>query len=343
MSSSDTAAPRAAVPVALPPLRVFYWSLRRELWEHRAIWMAPLVIGGVALLAALFSTVKLPHAVRVVAGAVATTPLGMKLAVNFIAGPYAFVAFAAVITGLLVAMAYSLGALHTERRDRSILFWKSLPVSDLITVLAKAVMPIVVTPVAQLAVVFAGTLILMGFSALVVLASGQDLSVWWARVPIPKIWLMLADGLPFMALWYAPIYAWFILVSAWARRTPYLWAIAPPLLLGLVERIVLGTHAVWSWLIFRAFGVFFGGMGGSKAAATHLTTAPLTTAQTANPAATHAAVESATHAIIRQAVTPHPPPVDPATWSGPHLWIGLILAAVFLAAAVWLRRSRDPI
>ena len=106
----------------------------------------------------------------------------------------------------------------------------------------------------------------------------------------------------------------------WARRTPYLWAIAPPLLLGLVERLVLGTHAVWSWIGLRVVGVF-SGAAASGARAT-------------------ASIHAGSAAAAIQAPAPAP---DPATWTGPHLWIGLILAVIFFAASVWLRRSREPL
>jgi ABC-2 type transport system permease protein len=294
--SPITDRPEAAAPAVPPRWRLFYWSLRRELWEHRSIWIAPLAVAVVALAGALFSTIGLPHTVRE-----AATLAGARKAGAAIETPYDFIAFAVVMTGLIVGLFYSLGALHGERRDRSILFWKSLPVSDPTTVLAKAAVPILVLPVIEFAVILAAHTVKLAFSALVVAASGEDLGVWWAHVPVPEIWRMLADGLPFIALWYAPLYAWLILVSAWARRIPYLWAIAPPLLLGLVERLALGTHAVWSWLALRVIGAFLG-------VAPHKTAAQF----------------------------------DPVTWGSPHLWIGLALAAAFLAAAVRLRRSGDP-
>src|SRR5437868_7092662 len=118
--------------------RPFYWSLRREIWEHRALYMAPLIAAGVALLAFTISTIGMPerrlHALTL-------DPASQARAILM---PYHMTAMVIVFTTLIVAAFYCLGALHNERRDRSILFWKSLPVSDLVTVLAKATVPIAV-------------------------------------------------------------------------------------------------------------------------------------------------------------------------------------------------------
>ncbi len=129
-------APQDAAPAAYAWQRLFYWSMRRELWENRSVYVAPLVMAGFALLGVLLSTIALPHYLRAVAEGTARAGRLM--------GPYSFVAFSVMATQFFVTMFYSLGALYGERRDRSILFWKSLPVSDLITVLSKAAIPLVV-------------------------------------------------------------------------------------------------------------------------------------------------------------------------------------------------------
>ncbi|HWA61530.1 MAG TPA: hypothetical protein VG939_09145 [Caulobacteraceae bacterium] len=302
MSAADTAAaapPAApATPAVLPPLRLLYWSVRRELWENRAFWIGPVAIAVVAVAGFLIGAFGLPHAIEA-----AAVPDTARRGANQISIPYAFVAFAVVITGLVIAFFYCLGALHNERKDRSLLFWKSLPVPDAVAVLAKAALPLVVLPVVQLAVILAAHVVMLAGSALVVGASGAGFAAWWAHVPVLRLWPMLLDGLPFMALWYAPLYAWFLLVSGWARRAPYLWAIAPPLLAGLVERLAFGTSAIWRWIALRLVGVFAGAFGGGH--------------------------DGAMHAA--------------ASWTSPHFWLGLAAAAVFLALAVRLRRRADPI
>jgi ABC-2 type transport system permease protein len=109
-----------------------YWSVRRELWEHRSIYIAPLAAAAVFLLAFLTGlTLSTAHRHE---------PLDT---------PYVFAAALIMGTGFIVGIFYSLDALYGERRDRSILFWKSLPVSDLTTVLSKFAIPLVILPLSR--------------------------------------------------------------------------------------------------------------------------------------------------------------------------------------------------
>jgi ABC-2 type transport system permease protein len=296
-SETQTIPQGAPAGPALPPwLKTVYWSVRRELWEHRSIWIAPAAVAAIAVFGYVLGTLGLPRLLHA-----AVTPATADKLAEKIALPYAFVAFATIMTGGAVAVFYSLGALHNERRDRSLLFWKSLPVSDLTTVLAKAAVPTVVLPAVLVAVSCAAHILMLAWSTLVAVISGADPQLLWAHVPIPTFWRMLADGVPFMALWYLPLNAWLIMVSAWARRVPYLWATLPPLALALVEHLALGTHHIFAWLALRLAGPFYG-MGPSH----------------------------------------HAQPTPPG-WTSPEFWIGLVLAAAFLAVAVRLRRYSDPI
>jgi ABC-2 type transport system permease protein len=209
------------------------------------------------------------------------------------------------LTGLIVAVLYCSNALHGERRDRTLLFWKSLPVSDRTTVLAKAALPLVVTPVTQIALSMATHLVMLALAIPVVVLSGSDLHTFWSRVPLLQVWFELLRGLPVLTLWYAPIYGWLFLVSAWARRLPILWAVAPPLALALIEKLAFNSTLVWTWLRLRVDGPF-----------------------------TIAATRS----------TPgHPAPPNPADLANPQLWLGVAAAALFLAVAVRLRRSSEPV
>ena len=127
-------------PASLPAWRAFYWSVRRELWERRSVYVAPLAVVGVVLVGCLLSTIQLPGQIR----AAAALPAGEKL--EAMMGPYSALALGPLLPSFIVSLIYCISALQSERRDRSILFWKSLPVSDRATVLAKAAIPIVVAP-----------------------------------------------------------------------------------------------------------------------------------------------------------------------------------------------------
>jgi ABC-2 type transport system permease protein len=300
---------QAVASAAMVETRPFYWSVRRELWENRSIYIAPLVAAAIAMLAFFISLVVLPHSMHQLA---AVEPAHQSAT---LAQPYAHAAMLLMLTAFLVGIFYSLDALHGERRERSILFWKSLPVSDLTTVLSKAVIPLAVLPaiVFALAVVSQVTMLLM--STAVLLLSGAGTSTLWARVSLFEMGFVLLYSLIVLTLWHAPIYAWLLLVSGWARRATFLWAVLPWLAIAAFERLAFRTSYFGLLLQNRMFGF--------AAAAFNI------------------------HTPRGDSIDPHLIPLSQLApgrlLSSPGLWLGLIFAAACLAAAVRLRRYREPI
>jgi ABC-2 type transport system permease protein len=296
---------QVVAPAAMSATRPLYWSIRRELWENRSIYIAPLVAAAVGMLAFLISMIGLRHSKHAL-------PADPRIELVM---PYSHSVWFLILTALIVGVFYSLDALHGERRDRSILFWKSLPVSDLTTVLSKASIPLVILPL----LVFAITVILQPAMLLlntaVLLASSSSAATLWSELPLIQLDLVLLYGLTVLTLWHAPLYGWLLLVSGWARRATFLWAVLPLLAIGVFERIAFRTSYFGSLLKYRLIGF-------------------------------------AAHAFDLQGrdgvpVDPHFIPLTLLTpgkfLSTPGLWIGLVVAAVFLAAAVRLRRYREPI
>ena len=300
-ASSDAFEAKAAPAAPLAPTRPFFWSLRRELWENRAIYMGPLVAAAVVLIGVVLGHMA-PHHV------VFRSP-GRQLAKIPAVIPYAFAAAAIIATSFVVGVFYCLGALNGERRDRSVLFWKSLPVSDLTTVLSKAVVPSLILPAVVFAVVVATHLLMLGMDLAALTVRGASVQGFMADLPLGQIWLDLAYALLLLVFWWAPLWAWLLLASAWAKRMTFLWGVGPPLAVCLVERMAFGTDYAWKALgarILSGIGVGF-----------------------------------STPPRDNEIALPWP---DPAPFlASPGLWIGLVVAAVFLAAAVWLRRRREPI
>ena len=306
--SDVNAEPQTPAPAVLARTRPFYWSVRRELWENRAIYVAPMIAAGVVLLGVLLGAINPPHMTRAVqvGGIVHHQPIVLPPIVH-----YAIAGAVILLTGLVVAVFYCLGSLHNERRDRSILFWKSLPVSDLTTVLSKAMLPLVVLPIATFAVIVATHLVMLAIGVGVALANGQDVSALWDQVQLFKVWGLILYSLVVLALWHAPLWGWFMMVSAWAKRTTFLWGVGPPLALCVVERFAFGASHIWSLITYRIFG-------------------GLKEAFVSTPQGQQQGLEM--------------PQIDVAKFvATPGLWIGLVAAALFLAAAVWLRRRREPI
>jgi ABC-2 type transport system permease protein len=313
MNTHSNAAPessgaQANAPLVMPATRPFYWSVRRELWENRSIYIAPLAAAGVYMLGFLISLVWLPRHLRHVMAPEPEHPL-MLLAMN-----YAHAGMLLTFTAFLVGMFYSLDALHGERRDRSILFWKSLPVSDRTTVLAKASIPLVVLPLIVLVLTVTVQIAMRVLTIVALLLTHGDVAKEWT-LPLFEMQLGLLYGLIVIALWHAPIYCWFLLVSGWARRATFLWAVLPPMALAAVEYIAFRTTYLGLLLQDRLFGF--------SAAAFDL--------KDKN------GVPIDAHFIPLSLFAPG------RFLSSPSLWVGLLLAAGFLAAAVRLRRYREPI
>src|SRR5262249_41996864 len=155
------------------------------LWENRSIYLAPLAVGAVTLFGFAISTLHLPRKMRTLP---ALDPAHQREAVTM---PYEYAAGLIMATALIVGGFYCLDALHGERRDRSILFWKSLPVSDLIAVVSKASIPLVVLPLLTIAITIATQLIMLLLSTAVLLGSGLGVATLWTQLSLFQMWLML--------------------------------------------------------------------------------------------------------------------------------------------------------
>jgi ABC-2 type transport system permease protein len=224
-----------------------------------------------------------------------------------IEAPYNMAAIMLILTAFIVGVFYCLDALYGERRDRSILFWKSLPVSDRTTLLSKATIPLVVLPLVTFAVILATQLVMMLWTSVLLVSHGMSAVSTWTYVPLFRNSFILLYGLAAIALWHAPIYGWALLVSGWARRATFLWAVVPFLAIGFFEKITFGTSHFASMLKDRVMGF------APKAFAFNM------------------------HSIDSPRLTPG------AYLSSSALWLGLMFAAVLIAVAIRLRRYHGPL
>jgi len=300
---------QASSDAVLSATRPFYWSVRREVWENRSIYIAPVAAAGVAMLGFFAGLFSLSHSARMRGDEGSAHDFLMMVM------PYGHTAWLLLIAAFVVGGFYSLDALYGERRDRSILFWKSLPVSDLTAVLSKASIPLVVLPALVFVMGVATNLVMVLISTAVLVLSGINPMTLWRQLPLFQFELVLLYGVIVLALGQAPLFAGLLLISGWARRTAILWAILPPLAICFFEKLLFHTMHFARLLGYLVTG-------------------------------------GATNAFSFR--TPGGEPVDPhfiplaqitpgRFLSSPGLWIGLAFAAVFLAAAVRLRRYREPI
>ena len=297
--------PQPTAPAPISATRPLYWSARRELWENRSIYMVPLIVAAVQVFGFAITTIGLADRRRAV---LLLDEAHQRAAIE---QPYDLAAMMMIFIAFIVGVFYCLDALHSERRDRSILFWKSLPVSDLTTVLSKVTIPLVVLPLIAFAIVVCVQLVMVLETGVVLIFHGMSPGSTWAHVPMFQNWLVLLYGLAAVALWHAPIYGWLLLVSGWARRATFLWAVLPLIVIQIFEKITFGTSYFGSFVRHRLMGFAphafgFHGQG-------------------------HPTIDSLSQ-------------LTPGTYlSSAGLWLGLLFAAAFIAAAVRLRRYRGPI
>lgn len=301
---SDSFEAQRATPAVLTATQPLYWTVRRELWENRWIIVGQLIVAAVYLFGYLIS---LAHLRKLMVHLSVQDPMHQ---LDAIAAPYDIAAGLMMVTLILMSLFYAADALHGERRDRSILFWKSLPVSDLTTVLAKAGILLVVLPLLTFAVTVAMQAIMLVLNSVALAANGMSVASLWSELSIFSRWGQLLYHLVTAhALWPFPVFCWLLLVSGWARRATLLWAALPVVALGGIEKLVFNT----SYFIAMVGVRLIGGGAPTDFSAGMMPFGPMA----------------------------H---LTPLRFLGaPGLWMGFIFAAACLAAAVRLRRYQGPI
>ena len=320
-------------------MKTFYWLVKREFWEHRGgfLW-APVIIGCVFLLLNLMGIVadeawgKLNNVcIGVCTGhnnmhqltdaldqqSMAMVGAGLDMVM------YSTSFIISIVLGFVVFF-YNLGALYDDRRDRSLLFWKSLPLSDTATVLSKVVAGTVLAPfIATICGVVTGIAMLLLFA---IALSFHGVGVWHLLTYAHPFQVIanLIGTIPLYALWALPTTGWLLLCSAWARNKPFLWAAVLPVALGVMLGWfnLMGTRVAgngWYWknvagrILLSVFpgswlGTWnFGGAGGSDGHGLDFLNL------------------GHTYAVL----------------ATPSFWIGAVAGLALIAGAIWLRRWRD--
>jgi ABC-2 type transport system permease protein len=295
----------ASRPAARSSGRLMYWSLRRELWEHRWCYTVPLIVAGVFLLGFVTGAARIPL----------PFPRNLHLTTHapsrLLEAPFDFASFVLMLAYFVVAVIYCLGALHGERWDRSILFWKSLPVSNVTTVLSKAAIPVVILPLIAFALIVGTHVIMLLAGSAVLLGRGVHVTGLWAQLPLLTLWgSVLYHLVTVHVLYYAPIYGWLLLVGGWARRAAFLWASLPIAAVMILEKLIFDTSVFAHMLLSRLAG-----------------------GPAAMPFSAHGNMPVQAPTLANFA----------AFLASPGLWIGLAVFAAFLTGAVWLRRHQGPI
>ncbi len=314
------------------------WLLKREFWEHKGgFFWAPIVVSLImAVVTAgtiLFGVIKGREANIKINGQVVT-----NLAEEFMGEKRAFaieqvtaISYTSSVAPLLVVLSftiffYCLNALFDERKDRSVLFWKSLPVTDSATVLSKVAMALGLAPLMTL---FFGTI--LAFLVVIFISLGAaagGINIFGGVLSSPALYLaplQIVAALPIYVLWALPTVGWLLMVGAWARSKPFLWAIGTPLLaVGLIawfnKIFNFGWDINWMWKYIVGRGLL-SITPGSWFAYSHEDIE---------------LIEGAKNLEVGTLLT--------QSWqqlTTPNLWIGAAIGAAMIYAAIRLRRWKD--
>lgn len=331
--------------MSISPANKMQWLIRRELWEHKGmlVW-TPALIGvvmtvlGALMTIATIAKTKMRTALIVNGEEVSwstvfnTRTFGPRRTeiIDAVANNYTYAAAPLFLALGFLVFFYCLSALHEDRRDRSILFWKSLPISDAQTVLSKAAIALLVAP---LIVAAAASLTSL---ALILILSGvlavNGIHVFAELLATPGLYLgplRVFGLLPVYCLWALPTVGWLLMVSSWAKSKVFLWAVGVPLLL-LILTVWAGkltqTESGVDWIQMNVIGrALLGTLPGSW----YLFEPDLLPHM-------HALAEGGSHATRTD--------VFSDSWSSlalPAVWLGAAAGAALIYAAICLRRWRE--
>jgi len=252
-------------------MKTFAWLLRREFWENKGGFFWAPVIAGAAFLLLNFGGILIAEAAtgrsKIQIGSLQLNQLTANLSevqrLQVGAGiDMALLTIAGLIGAVsaIVVFFYCLSALYDERRDRSVLFWKSLPISDRATVAAKVVSAAIVAPaIASIAAAVTGFLFLLMISAYLLFHGVSPMSLIWANASPFATWSKVLLALPISAVWALPSIGWLMFCSVWARTKPFLWAVLTPAGIGvmvwwfdLMRSLSLPSTWYWTEVFVRA-------------------------------------------------------------------------------------------
>lgn len=296
--------------------------MQRELWEHRSLYVTPAVI---ALLVSLMSLTG-----QVSINGMEHIDLGIVGASNMPEG-----ARAAAITGILIGLSstfvfamgilttfYSLDALYAERKDRSILFWRSIPTTDFETVLSKLLTAVLLIPLITFVLIIVTHLVVMVTTS--VWLSAQGGNAWhliWSSAPFFDNWAATLVFLLALPLWTSPFIGWFLFVSAFTKRSPMLMAFLPIAMLPILEKLLFDSTVFVDAFFVRTVKMpLFAGIDNLE----------LLFGEGENfEAFANETVSLFSLMDLGRFLT-----------SG-GLWLGIVVCALFTTAAIYVRRYRD--
>lgn len=283
----------------------FLTLIKRELWEHANLWRVPTILLVLTVLANLgFSG--------------AASWLGLappEISSGIIGGTLGSLGSIIFFVFSFLVLFYLVDCLYTERKDKSILFWRSLPISDTQAVLAKLCVAAVVIPLIIWLTIIAAQICTLFIQSV---AGGGRSTELFSMVDLGAHWINLMFILVLTVLWTLPLLSWFLFCSSWSKRTPFVAALTIPIVFMLLDRIFSFNIGLGGMIAERIpFGLGLLGSGNEKGVLFGLR---------AIVSSQYNEVELSQFARFFQQM---------------KLWAGLTVAGLFTAATIWIRRWRD--
>ncbi|MEL7309958.1 MAG: hypothetical protein AAFN07_00480 [Pseudomonadota bacterium] len=295
--------------------------IRREIWEHKSLYVAPLIVAGLLFFSFLTSFIWSLIQGLPFEAAVAGLELGGQHVT--LAGSSALIGVSSGTLNLVLAIVvffYSIDSLYAERKDKSILFWRSLPVTDTETVISKLLTAVIVAPLITVAVVIATQLVLLIlFSVALLVGGGNPITLLWSQVPFGQLLMHVIYGFLTASLWFAPFVGYFLFCSSFAKRSALIWVFLPVAVLAILQGIV-GQ----SWSLIRAILSRFSDY-------------PLAAYK---PPEFDVEGEDLEEFLQNLDISQLDLMAPGQFVSDPGLWTGFALTAVFVAGAIYFRRLR---
>lgn len=295
--------------------------LRRELWEHRSIYVTPAVV-------ALVMTLLILTGYIFASGYHSVVDIGILAGQNMLGDAERRAALTAFLVGntvvfilasAVLTIFYCLDSLYAERKDKSILFWRSLPITDAETVISKLLTAVVVIPLVTFGVIVIAHLVnLVLTSMFVSIQGGQAGLLIWKSAPLFDVWAAVLIIMLALPVWFSPFIGWFLFVSAWTKRSPLLTAFLPLVLVPMLEYFIIRTHLIGTAIESRFSGIpIFSGID------------PEVFFDEEAFASRADAVSLLGFIDIGKFLT------------SPAMWAGLVVCGLFATAAIYVRRYRD--
>lgn len=298
--------------------------LRRELWEHRSIYVVPAVLALIVTLTSVTGQVAISSFDQQIDLAIlGASNLGENERATAINLLMIAVSWIFVLTMLVLVYFYALDALYAERKDKSILFWRSLPVTDAETVLSKlATAALVIPAVTFVGIALTHVLVLSVSSVWVGMRGADAWNLIWSAAPIVENWTATFVVTVALSVWTAPFVGWFLFVSAFAKRSPFLFAVLPLIVLPMLERILLGSSVFAGMLLARV---------------------PFKVPVIREFTTDNFRIENEDQLMeLAQSGVSLLSLIDIGRFvTSPSVWLGLIVCGLFCTAAIYVRRYRD--